>query len=146
MSATATVRLPAAVTRRAAVGLFAAATAAAVAADVLYTFDPMRYGFYPRCILYVLTGIYCPGCGVLRASHALLHGRVVTALHYNALFVTVLPFAAYKAGAFLIETATGARLSTFQLSGKQARVIFWVVVAFGVLRNIPLYPFNLLAP
>ncbi|HEU4560410.1 MAG TPA: DUF2752 domain-containing protein [Longimicrobium sp.] len=139
-------RLAAAVTRP--YWFLAAATlAAAPAAAVLYLYNPMRVNFYPRCVLFVVTGIYCPGCGVLRASHALLHGHVFTALGFNALFVVMLPFLLYAVAAQVLQAAYGRPvLPTRSLTGRQARLVLYVFVAFTLVRNIPLYPFNLLAP
>lgn len=55
---------------------------------VLFVFDPMTAGFYPRCPSKVLTGYDCPGCGTLRACHAILHGDIVAAWGFNpAVFV-----------------------------------------------------------
>ena len=58
---------------------------------VLYLFDPTQHGFYPRCHFHALTGLDCPGCGGLRATHALLHGEVAAAWRLNALYVAALP-------------------------------------------------------
>ena len=123
------------------------ATSAAVAAvPVLYRFNPLEVHFYPRCPLYVMTGIYCPGCGALRAGHALLHGHVLTALDFNALFVVAAPFLAYALAAQAIEAVTGRRLPVYHLSGVQARAILWTLLAFTLLRNLPVYPLSVLAP
>ncbi|HEX8245696.1 MAG TPA: DUF2752 domain-containing protein [Longimicrobium sp.] len=122
-------------------------TAAAAACAVLYRFDPLAVRFYPRCLLYLSTGIYCPGCGALRAMHALLHGRVVAALGYNALLVTLLPFLGYAITAQAFEAWAGRPvLPTVPLSGRMARAVLWVFILFTVLRNIPVYPLNVLAP
>jgi hypothetical protein len=130
--------------------LWAAAAATAVAAPaavVLYLFNPLAVHFYPRCLLYVATGIYCPGCGALRAAHALLHGRILTALDYNPLFVVALPFLAWAIAAQGLEAAAGRPvLPTVRLSGRMARGILWLFIVFTVLRNIPVYPFSILAP
>lgn len=127
--------------------LAAATLVAAPAAAVLYRYNPLAVDFYPRCLLYVATGIYCPGCGVLRAMHALLHGRILTALDYNALFVVALPFLLYAISAQVLQAVTGRPvLPTRQLTGRQARAIFWVFMVFTLLRNLPIYPFNVLAP
>ena len=69
--------------------IIGAVSGAAVAAVLMvhFLFNPSHYGFYPRCILYRMTGIYCPGCGALRASHQLIHGHFLTALRCNALLV-----------------------------------------------------------
>ncbi|HEX8904671.1 MAG TPA: DUF2752 domain-containing protein [Longimicrobiaceae bacterium] len=125
----------------------AAATAAAPALAVLYLYNPLQVGFYPRCLLYVVTGVYCPGCGALRAMHALLHGRILTALDYNALFVLSLPFLGYAIAAQGLEALAGRPvLPTRRISGRTARGILWLFIVFTVLRNIPVYPLNVLAP
>jgi hypothetical protein len=123
-----------------------AAAASAAAATVLYRFSPLESTFYPKCILYSLTGIYCPGCGALRATHALLHGHLLTALDYNALYVVALPFLVYGLVGQAVESLTGRRLPTRTLSGPEAKAIFWAVAAFMLLRNLPVYPLNVLAP
>ncbi|HEX6749706.1 MAG TPA: DUF2752 domain-containing protein [Longimicrobium sp.] len=123
------------------------ATAAAAGLVVLYLYNPLQVGFYPRCLLYVLTGIYCPGCGVLRATHALLHGRILQALDYNALYVLSLPLIGYATAAQVLRARAGRHvLPVVRLSGKVTQAIFWVFVLFTVLRNIPVYPLNVLAP
>lgn len=65
--------------------------AAIGAALLLYCFPPEQYNFYPVCPVYRYLHIYCPGCGSTRALAALLHGRLVDAMHYNPLFVILLP-------------------------------------------------------
>lgn len=45
----------------------------------------------PKCLFHELTGLECPGCGSQRMLHALLHGNIIEAWHYNALFVAMIP-------------------------------------------------------
>ena len=103
---------------------------------ILYFFDPSSHGFYPRCWLYLATGWQCPGCGVLRASHALLHGRVTEAFHFNPMFVLLIPFA----GWFLLEWLALGRSPGESVFGNWKPAWTWwlggVVVAFAVLRNL----------
>src|SRR5580700_3882658 len=76
--------------------------ACAGASAFLYAVDPNRHAVYPQCLLYNATGIYCAGCGATRAIHALLHGRVLEALHDNALFVAALPLILFVAGSHVL--------------------------------------------
>ena len=64
-------------------GYAAAGGALAIAAALLYLYDPAVSALYPSCPLRALTGLLCPLCGGLRAAHALLHGRVVEAVALN---------------------------------------------------------------
>ncbi|HYJ78947.1 MAG TPA: DUF2752 domain-containing protein [Longimicrobiaceae bacterium] len=124
-----------------------AGAAGAAAAAVLYRFDPLQVGWYPRCVLFVVTGIYCPGCGALRAGHSLLHGHFLDALGYNPLLVLAAPILAYVLASRGAEAATGRRrLPRPPLSGRMARAIMWTFLLFAVLRNLPGAPFDLLRP
>ena len=123
------------------------ATSAAVASvPVLYRYNPLQVHFYPRCPLYAVTGIYCPGCGARRAGHALLHGHFLTALDYNALLVVAAPFLAWALAAQAVQALTGRRLPVHHLTGGQSKAIMWLFIAFMVLRNLPLFPLSVLAP
>src|SRR5437868_6629473 len=71
------------------------AVALPVGATLIYNFAPSDYTFYPRCLLYALTGLFCPGCGATRCTAALLHGDIDQAFAYNPLFVIALPLLIY---------------------------------------------------
>lgn len=58
---------------------------------LLCFFDPSTSAFFPPCPTNALTSLYCPGCGTLRAMHALLHGDVKEALSQNILAVIFIP-------------------------------------------------------
>lgn len=51
----------------------------------------------PRCWFNALTGLQCPGCGSQRAVHAILHGHIAEAWHYNAALFFALPMCAVYA-------------------------------------------------
>lgn len=70
--------------------------AAAAILAYLWAFDPSESPA-PRCIVKMLTGHDCPGCGSQRAIHALLHGRVAEAWHFNAAIFPGLALAALYA-------------------------------------------------
>ena len=60
----------------------------------LYFVDPLTSPFAPPCLFTAIFGVRCPGCGSLRALHALAHGDLKAALAFNAPLVYVLPLIA----------------------------------------------------
>jgi predicted small integral membrane protein len=103
---------------------------------VLFFFSPETHRFYPRCLLYVLTGLQCPACGGLRAAHHLLHGNISTAFHYNALVVLLPPFGLLWAVAPAFKRRTG-RLWLDFTRGRAALIsVLTVALIYGVLRNL----------
>lgn len=121
---------------------------AAIAMPLLYFFVYPLYGIYfPKCIFFLTTGFYCPGCGSQRAFVALLHGDILSALHDNFLAVILLPFLLYALVVFFYNLFSSKKITKrIFYSSLSAKLILVLVIAFAVLRNIPLYPFNLLAP
>ena len=115
-------------------------------AAFLRAFDPSKPGPYPVCIFHALTGLWCPGCGSLRALHQLLHGHVLAALRYNPLTVLALPFVAYAMASYALRWAGMRALPAPRMRGWYGWALLGLIVAFGVLRNILAWPFRLLAP
>ena len=105
---------------------------------ILIVIAYIKYDFRIPCIFFELTGLYCPGCGATRAIISLFNLNFYQAFRYNALIVTLLPFAivycTYK----------------YIFKGKKKLpqwiwyVLLIIVILFGILRNIPL--FSYLAP
>ena len=118
----------------------------AAAVLTLFLFDPSQYGFYPRCGLYTTTGLYCPGCGSLRALHHLAHGEILTALHFNPMLVLGLPFVAFFSARRALLWSSGKPLPPFTLQGRWLIAFVIVLVVFTILRNLPFSPFTWLAP
>lgn len=59
---------------------------------IYYYNNPTSGAWFPQCPVKLLTGYSCPGCGVQRAFHALLHGNLRQALAYNYFFVLSVPY------------------------------------------------------
>jgi len=124
-------------------GVCAAAGAAILMLDF---FDPATSGLFPPCPLRYLTGWYCPGCGSLRALHQLLHGNLAAAWALNPLTVILLPFLAYGIASYAVCEIRGRHLPRLFLPAVSIRALCAVIILFGIARNIPFHPFDLLAP
>jgi hypothetical protein len=120
------------------------AAAVVAAGAFIYVVDPGRAWWMPSCLFHQLTGLYCPGCGTGRALHQLAHGNLAAAWRLNPLMVLAIPLLIY----LIAKSSMPARPNAKQSS--LPRWLPWVVVgtiiAFWVVRNIPAYPFTLLAP
>jgi hypothetical protein len=112
----------------------------------LRIFDPATSGVFPPCPIRALTGWYCPGCGSLRAFHQLLLGNPWQAFALNPLAIICLPFLAYGAASYAAFQIRGRHLPRTFLPASWIWAILAAIVVFGIARNIPAYPFNLLAP
>ncbi len=124
---------------------------AVVILGLVYSFtqDPSeKPGAYMPCTFYSAFSLYCPGCGDSRALHALTHGHILQAFDYNLL----LPFAALILAWYYLVAITTLFFRRRVMWVPQtvpvwsAIVVGVVIVLFTVLRNIPGWPFTILAP
>jgi len=120
--------------------------AAAVALATLRFFDPATSGVFPPCPVRYFTGWYCPGCGSLRAVHQLLHGNLRAAWAMNPLTVFLSPFLAYGLASHALNEIRGRGLPHLFIPAPWIRALGAAIILFGIVRNLPLHPFNLLAP
>jgi hypothetical protein len=103
---------------------------------LLFLIDPATQPLLPPCLFHAFTGLYCPGCGATRALHQMANGNLVAALRLNALIVLGLPLGCLLA----------IRRKRHPLPAWCLRTLFVCIALFGFARNIPLFPFALLAP
>ena len=108
-------------------------------------FNPVTAGFFPLCPLHEMTGLNCPGCGMTRGFHALFNGDILDALHYNALLPLVAFVFAYLVISLSLTAIRGRGLAWKMFHPTVLLIILGVLLTFGVVRNLPFYPFNLLA-
>jgi hypothetical protein len=114
----------------------AVAAAAAAAVGVVAVVDPNEPGHYPTCPFLALTGAFCPGCGSLRAVHALAHGDLGLAVSLNLLAVlAVVPLVVIWLRWVRRSWAGASRRSVAPAPALWALVA--VVVVFAVVRNLP---------
>lgn len=118
-----------------------------VAAVWLFQAGPGLGGYSPGCLMRKATGLHCPGCGMTRASHALLHGDFAAAFRFNPLGIVLFPVALAISG---LEAVAWARRKPWPVRLSPGPRGAWALViaigAFWLLRNLPWWPFTLLAP
>ena len=61
---------------------------------LLYLYNPADVNLFPVCFFKYVTGLQCPGCGMQRAIHQLMHG------HLKESFL-LCPYAYFLGGVFL---------------------------------------------
>lgn len=112
-----------------------------VVLGVLFLFDPIRHAFYPVCLFKSMTGYDCPGCGGLRAAHQLLRGEVWQAFQLNPMVMVVLPLAGgWAIRSWLSSRKAGDRRKPLALGW--VWLLIAVILVFGIVRNLPFWPFD----
>ena len=100
-----------------------------------YFGTPGQSKWLPSCLFNTWTGLYCPGCGNTRALHAFVHGDILNCISNNLLLI--------PACILLVVLCLYPKLSCNKYLCWSITV---VVIVFFILRNLPWYPFTLLAP
>lgn len=98
--------------------------------------DPNVPGSWLTCPYLLTTGFYCPGCGTLRALHALTGGDVAAAWAFNPLLVASLPVFAFVWVTAVRRAWLGVP-RRWTPGPRLLAVLPVVVVAYWVLRNVP---------
>jgi hypothetical protein len=105
--------------------------------------DPHSSGSWGLCPFYALTGLYCPGCGGLRAVNDLTNGDVVGAASSNVVFVALLPLIVFgwmrwTRRAWAGEPSDPARQRVGVRAGAWIIALSVVLLVFAVVRNLPM--------
>ncbi|GAB3134042.1 DUF2752 domain-containing protein [Tsukamurella serpentis] len=132
MTATTTARWSA----RAVAAPLAVAAGAGAVALALHLRDPHQQYSWGVCPLFAVTGLYCPGCGGLRAVNDLTNGAFGAAAASNLLV--------YPAGALLLWLWLGwlGRRVGFQVPALPTNKYLWLaamvlISVWTVARNLP---------
>lgn len=107
--------------------------------------NPNQAGHYPTCPFLLCTGYYCPGCGSLRAIHALAHLDFATAVQLNVMTVFVMiPIAVFHYGRWATERYLGRPIRKNMVRPIWIWALLFGMLAFWLVRNLE--PFSFLAP
>ena len=110
-----------------------------------YRAGPEPPAWYPPCPFRELTGLYCPGCGSAHVLHELAHGHLLEACGNNILIVALAPFLLAWVVASLWR-GLWRNQPPLRVPLGAARIVLVVIVLFWIARNLPWWPFPLLAP
>lgn len=108
------------------------------AVPLLYFMNPAQSGWFAPCPFRWLTGWLCPGCGSLRAIHAVLHGEFGHAFHLNPLMVILLPLTLFLLARHMATVVRGA--AERPLPAFAVWALLLLTIAFAVARNLPVWP------
>jgi hypothetical protein len=112
---------------------------------LIRSLGPTPPAWYPPCPFHALTGLYCPGCGSAHVLHDLAYGHIDEACEQNILIVVLVPFIL----AWVIASLwRGLRHNQppLRIPLGVALPLLIAIIAFWILRNLPTWPFTLLAP
>ena len=115
-------------------------------AVLFFDLDPAKHNIFPRCLFNSVTGYYCPGCGSQRAIHSLLHFDIAGVVSYNILFIPAFLLIIYHYLHPVLNRFFEWKLHNIFYFKSTPWIIFGFVLAFWILRNLPFYPFSVLAP
>ena len=114
---------------------------------IYYFNNPSEHSFFIPCPFKFATGYHCPGCGSQRAIHQLLHLDIAAAFRLNPLMVLSLPLIFWGLGIMIWNYIYQTEYRVWLFYNKYFIYgYFGLAVVYWVVRNLPYYPFNLLAP
>jgi len=99
--------------------------------------DPSGGGTFLPCPFRALTGAWCVGCGMTRATHHLLRGDVAAALRFNLLVIPVLLFVGVIWATWLAAAAGRSTEWTRRIPGWGFAAAVVAALGFAVVRNLP---------
>lgn len=112
---------------------------------ILFFVEPGKLA-YDVCFSRRVLHFYCAGCGATRATHALLHGEILTAFRYNPVYTVLTPLFAYLWLALGLRTFNVKRMNLPIPGFRWFAVLLALLVVYSLLRNLPFELFQVLRP
>jgi hypothetical protein len=100
-------------------------------------FDPATISLFPKCPVYIFTGLKCPGCGSQRALHNLLNLNIAKAFTENQLMIISIPYLLLGVFFEFLNNPTPKQLYWRRiLFGQKAIYVLLVsIILFTIIRN-----------
>lgn len=100
-----------------------------------YIFSSITHIYIP-CIFHLITGFYCPGCGVTRMLIAISHGDFYKAFRYNQLLFITFPFFVLLIIDLIICNFKGKKAIIYKIPNWLYTIYFVICIIFMIIRNI----------
>ena len=97
-------------------------------------YNPEEESFFIPCVFNKLTGLKCAGCGMTRAMHYLVNGRLDKAIWYNLMIIPgafVLVYSSYRYIKYIIKNEPIVN-NTLNYTLK---IFLAVIIIFMIARN-----------
>ena len=120
------------------------AVAILVTAGFAYMIINKYTGFYIPCVFHLVTGLYCPGCGVSGMCISIAQLDFVSAFKHNSALLVMSPLFVLLFVSIIYRYIKKGSLMTSKWQNVLIFIMIAVLLVFGVLRNIPYFSF--LAP
>jgi len=104
---------------------------------LLHVRDPHAYGSYGLCPFRALTGLWCPGCGGLRAVNDLTHLEFGPAVSSNVVVVALVLVVGVAFLWWLPRRWRGENARMLVLDARGATVVLALLAVFTIVRNTP---------
>ena len=103
------------------------------------------YDFHIRipCAFKTLTHLNCPSCGVSRMCVSISHGDIKSAFYYNQVLIFLTPLIALYYIFYQIRYILTGQRKISKLENNTMILIIVVLVIYGIVRNLPFYPYRL---
>lgn len=83
------------------------------------------------CIFNKLTGLFCPGCGMTRAIHSIMHFEFLQALRYNFLIILIPPLMGIYLFLDYKKLHKWAKIMTY--------IMLVITISYGLARNLSMF-------
>ena len=95
------------------------------------------------CVFKTLTHLNCPSCGVSRMCVSISHGDIKSAFYYNQVLIFLTPLIALYYIFYQIRYIRTGQRKISKLENNTMILIIVILVIYGIVRNLPFYPYRL---
>ncbi len=98
-------------------------------------YNPEEESFFIPCMLYKLTGIKCPGCGMTRSVHYLVNGNLKQAIWYNLMLIPIIILVIYALYRYIRYLIKDEEIINKTLENT-LKVFLVILLIFWITRNL----------